>query len=191
MTDSELIALVRGMRAAQKSYFRYRDSLALEESKAPEQQVDRELERRTNPQRSLLRVMKALTRLLSQIVWRVRVTRNRLRPWAAVLTALDDWERRPDHNIGQGLRVIDAHIVLWSDGSGKVLVELSTVCERLDDKGADISNLLTNLGAIGRMTKEYNFDSYADALMILSRPITLAKAATNHATRTLRLHQPE
>ena len=46
MTDSELIALVRGMRAAQKSYFRYRDSLALEESKALEQQVDRELDRR-------------------------------------------------------------------------------------------------------------------------------------------------
>lgn len=54
MTDSELIALIRRMRAAQKSYFRYRDSLALEESKALEQQVDRELDRRTNPQRSLL-----------------------------------------------------------------------------------------------------------------------------------------
>ena len=58
MTDQELFAKVAQMRDWQKSYFQYRTSDALARAKECEREIDKELERRKNPdtQRSLFEV---------------------------------------------------------------------------------------------------------------------------------------
>lgn len=61
MTDSQLIATVNRMRQAQRIYFSTRTSEALQTSKQLEREVDHELERRTNPQRTFLEEQPKLT----------------------------------------------------------------------------------------------------------------------------------
>lgn len=54
MTDSQLIATVNRMRQAQRIYFSTRTPESLQTSKQLEREVDQELERRTDPQRTFL-----------------------------------------------------------------------------------------------------------------------------------------
>ena len=49
MSDDGFIDLVRGMRAAQRHWFKYKDVESLKEAKQLEREVDRWIERETGP----------------------------------------------------------------------------------------------------------------------------------------------
>lgn len=54
MDDSQIIELVRRMRAAQKSWFKFKMPVDLQQAKELEAQVDRALEARNSKQGTLL-----------------------------------------------------------------------------------------------------------------------------------------
>lgn len=87
-----------------------------------------------------------------------------------LLELLAEWEVREDHDVGPGLHVSQAWLMLFGDGSGKVVAELGTVVKR-DDLGVSLNNLLTRLGVAGRIERPFSFNTMEEAKAILSKPM--------------------
>lgn len=87
-----------------------------------------------------------------------------------ILSLLDRWERRTDHDLGPDYLLASAWILFFADGSGCVVAELH---QRSSTGVPPVDNLLTAVGIAGCIERAFPFASFDELRMILSRPIKL------------------